>query len=121
MQIDNGPVPINDVLKNIVLKGADPITAKGFTQVPNHVLESKDVSPGAKLAYAMLLKYAWQNSYCFPGQVTLAEDMGSSERSVRTYLHELQDQGFLTIKRQGQGKPNIYELNLTTSSASVDK
>jgi hypothetical protein len=60
--------------KNIILKGGDLLSQKGFTQVPNHVLESKKLSPGAKLAYAMLLKYAWQNDYCFPGQDKLAVD-----------------------------------------------
>ena len=49
--------------RNIILKGADVLTAKGFTMVPNHVLVSDKVSPGAKLTYAMLLKYAWQNDY----------------------------------------------------------
>jgi hypothetical protein len=54
--------------RNIILKCADVLTAKGFTQVPNHVLVSDRLSPGAKLTYAMLLKYAWQNEFCFPGQ-----------------------------------------------------
>jgi len=44
--------------RNIVLKGADLFTIKGYTQVPNHVLVSNKISPGAKLTYAMLLKYA---------------------------------------------------------------
>lgn len=63
--------------KNIILKGADVLSARGFTQVPNHVLKSDQLSPGAKLAYEMLLSYAWQNDYCFPGQERLAKDMGA--------------------------------------------
>jgi hypothetical protein len=98
--------------KNIVLRGADILSAKGFTQVPNHVLVSDKISPGAKLTYAMLLKYAWQNDYCFPGQTRLARDMGVTDRSVRTYLHELKEKMFIGIKQRGQGKPNLYELNL---------
>src|ERR1700687_1579695 len=86
--------------RNIVLKGADLLTAKGFTQVPNHVLVSNKLSPGAKLAYAMLLKYAWQNDYCFPGQERLATDMGVTDRSVRTYLQELEREKFITIKQR---------------------
>ena len=70
--------PIGDLLKekNIILKGADALSTHGFTQVPNHVLRSDALSPGAKLAYAMLLSYAWHNDYCFPGQDRLAKDMG---------------------------------------------
>ena len=61
--------------------------------VPNVVLTKPELSVGAKLAYAMVLKYAWQDNYCFPGQAKLAEDMGAGERSVRTYLKELEDRG----------------------------
>lgn len=42
-------IAIKEVLeqrKNILLKGADLLSQKGFTQVPNYVLESKKVSPG---------------------------------------------------------------------------
>lgn len=98
--------------RNIILKGADILTAKGFTQVPNHVLISDRLSPGAKLTYAMLMRYAWQNDYCFPGQERLATDMGVTRQSANTYIQELQRQKFITIKRRGQGKTNLYELNL---------
>jgi hypothetical protein len=103
--------------RNIILKGADVLSAKGFTQVPNHVLISNQLSPGAKLTYAMLLKYAWQNDFCFPGQERLAKDMGVTDRSVRTYLKELEAKKFVGIKHRGLGKPNLYELNLLPSSA----
>ena len=103
--------------RNIVLKGADLLTAKGFTMVPNHLLISNRISPGAKLTYAMLLKYAWQNDYCFPGQERLAKDMGVTDRSVRTYLHELETATFISIMQRGLGKPNLYELNLLPSAA----
>lgn len=98
--------------KNIILRGADILSTRGFTQVPNHVLVSDKISPGAKLTYAMLLKYAWQNDYCFPGQNRLAKDMGVTDRSVRTYLNELEEMTFIAIRQRGQGKPNLYELNL---------
>ena len=113
---------IGDILdRNIVLRGADLLTAKGFTMVPNHILISNQLSPGAKLTYAMLLKYAWQNDYCFPGQERLANDMGVTDRSVRTYLHELETQKFVDIKQRGLGKPNLYELNLLPSAADRKK
>ena len=101
--------------KSIVLKGADVLSQRGFTQVPNHVLRSERISPGAKLAYAMLLSYAWQNDFCFPGQERLAKDMGAGARSVVRYIQELEKEQFVTIKKRGQGRPNLYELNLTTN------
>ncbi len=99
--------------RNIDLIGADPVTRHGFTQVPNFILTNKDLTVGAKLAYAMLLKYAWAHDYCFPGQQKLADDMGAGERSVRTYLKELETAGFLEVKQQGLGKTNLYRLHLT--------
>jgi len=109
---------IGDILKdrNIILKGADAATAQGFTQVPNFLLKSKKLSSGDKMTFAMLLSYAWQNDFCFPGQVRLAVDLGLTDRSVRTHLKSLQANGLLTIQRRGQGKTNIYELNLKPMS-----
>jgi hypothetical protein len=110
----SGARSISDLLKdkNIVLRGADAATAMGFTQVPNFLLKSKKFSAGDKLAFAMLLSYAWQNDFCFPGQQRLAVDMGLTERSVRTHLKALEAGGLLSITQRGQGKTNLYELYL---------
>lgn len=112
--MDFQPQAIGDILKerNIILKGADAATAQGFTQVPNFLLKSKKLSAGDKMTFAMLLSYAWQNDFCFPGQERLAVDMGLSDRSIRTHLKSLEAHGLLAIQRRGQGKTNIYELNL---------
>jgi hypothetical protein len=110
---------IGDILKdrNIELIGADPATRLGFTQVPNFILTKDDISVGAKLVYAMLLKYAWADDGCFPGQATLAEDMGAGERSVRTYLKELETGGLLEITQRGLGKTNLYRLHITVKKS----
>jgi len=104
---------LQEIARNIEIIGADPVTLHGFTQVPNFILTNKDLSVGAKLAYAMLLKYTWTDDACFPGQQKLADDMGSGERSVRTYLKELEDAGFLEVTQRGLGKTNLYRLHLT--------
>jgi len=77
--------PIGAVLKdrNIILKGADAASARGFTQVPDFLLKSNKLSSGDKLAFAMLLSYAWQNDYCFPGRKRLGEDRGVGGRHKR--------------------------------------
>lgn len=104
---------IVDIQRNIELVGADPATAGGFTQVPNFLLTNQKLSVGAKLTYAMLLKYAWHEQACFPGQEKLAEDMGTGERSVRRYLAELEEFGLLEVQQRGLGKTNLYKLHLT--------
>jgi DNA-binding transcriptional ArsR family regulator len=98
--------------RTIIIKGGDAFSVSGFTQVPNAILRSPDLTPAAKMTYAMLLSYAWQNDFCFPGQERLANDIGVSDRSVRTYLKELEEKGLLSIRQQGQGKPNLYTLDL---------
>lgn len=102
---------VAEVERNIILEGFDPVAAGGFTQVPNIILKSKEVSVGAKLTYAMLLSYAWDNDFCFPGQETLAEDIGVSKRSVVTFVSDLEIAGYISIKRQGLGRVNIYTLH----------
>jgi len=106
--------PIGQIFKdrNIKIIGADPATAGGFTQVPNFILTSNKIGVGAKLTYAMLLKYAWADDSCFPGQKKLAEEMGAGERTVRAYLKELKEAGYLKITQRGLNKTNLYELYL---------
>ena len=113
---------IGDIIreKNIILKGGDVLSQRGFTQVPNSVLKSEKISPGAKLAYSMLLSYAWHNDFCFPGQNRLAKDMGVSLRTTNTYIQELDKTNFISIRRQGQGRPNIYELNLKAGKGKAN-
>src|SRR4051794_6280089 len=82
----------------------------GFTAVPNRILQNNKLSLGARMTYAMLLKYAWQDDFCFPAQESIAKDLGVTDRSVRTFLNELQDSGLITWKRKGFNKPNIYYL-----------
>src|SRR5436190_10358729 len=105
--------------RNIIMKGADALSSQGFTQVPNSVLKSDKLSPGAKLAYTMLLSYAWQNDSCFPGQERLAKDMGSGVRSIVRYIQELERTSFVKITKRGLGRPNLYELNLTAHSKKM--
>lgn len=97
--------------KTIKLVGFDPMVSRGFTQVPNIILQNPDLSIGAKITYAMMLKYAWSKDFCFPGQETLAKDLGAGERSVRRYIKELEDSGFITVKQRGLGKVNVYALH----------
>ncbi len=62
--------------RNLFLKGADLATQRGWTGIPNFILESSELSAGAKLTYAMLLKYARELDQCFPGQERPAADRG---------------------------------------------
>ena len=99
-----------DEKRNILLKGFDPITAAGYTQVPNLILRKADLSAGAKLVYSLLLSYAWHNDCCFPGQNRLGKDCGKTQGWVSQQMCELETTGYLDIERRGQGKTNLYTL-----------
>ena len=109
---------LNDIARNIELVGADPATRHGFTMVPNFILTNPELSVGAKLAYALLLKYAWADRAVYPGQQTLANEMGAGERSVRTYLKELEDAKLLEVTQRGLGKTNLYRLHVVVQKKS---
>ena len=101
-----------EIQRNIEIVGADLVSLHGFTQVPNFILNHKDISIGGKIYYAMLLKYAREKDHCFPGQQTLARDIGASERSVRTYQKELEDAGYLEVVHRGLGQTSVYKIDL---------
>ena len=98
--------------KDIVLDGADLISQKGYTLIPNYVLHTKKISALAKLVYAVLLSYAWgKKNSSFPGQQALIEDCGISESTIRRAIRELEANDFVTVIQRGQGKTNLYILH----------
>ena len=57
----------------------EPLLRSGFTVVPNYLFAFRGLSHGARLTFILLLKYAWQQSQCFPGVVRLAAVLITSE------------------------------------------
>lgn len=112
--------------RTVVLEDDSLRSLQGFTQIPNVVLKHPLISFGAKVAYGVLLSYAWTEDFCFPAQDRLARDLNCSVRQVQRLLSELKEQGFITWKQQGLNRPNIYYLlpmsrwNRPASSAKPD-
>ena len=86
----------------------EPATAGGFTMVPNDLLERGDISPGAKIICIGLLRFAWQEGFCFPGQERLAAMLGMGVRTVIRYLQELARARLILLERRGRGRTNRY-------------
>jgi hypothetical protein len=91
----------------------NPATQEGFTQLPNIVLFEARLSAQARLLYSILKSYAWKKDNSFPGQLALAKHLGTTERSVRTYLDELEESGLITVERRGFKQTNLYWLEDT--------
>jgi hypothetical protein len=54
------------------------------------MVRSNLVSPGAKLAYGRLARYAGHDGKCLPAVGTLAREIGVGERHAQKYLGELE-------------------------------
>lgn len=106
--MDNvGPL-VRQRLEQIVIE--NETLRAGFAALPYIVLKDTRLSLGARLSYAVLLMYAWQEGATFAGQLKMASDVGVSERQLRNYLQELQGAGYIRIKRQGLNRPNVYYI-----------
>jgi len=68
----------------------------GYNQMPNEVLFS-NLEPRAKLLYCHLSGLAKKRGYCWAKNKYLAEAHGITERSVRQYLTNLEEAGYIEI------------------------
>ena len=76
--------------------------------IPNWLLRRSELSAGAKLTWARLAQYEGADGEARPGQNTLAEAIGVSERQEREYIRELEVNGLIQTTRRGLGRTNIY-------------
>jgi hypothetical protein len=108
--------------KTVVLQDEGLRKLKGFVQIPKFVLLCKSLSYGAKVAYGILLGYAWQDEFCFPAQKSLANDLGCSVRQAQRFLDELKKEEFITWKQVGFNRPNVYYiLSLPSQKSSASQ
>jgi hypothetical protein len=82
----------------------------GFTQIPRYVLCDHKLTFGARLTYAVLLSYAWQEESCFPGQQRIADNLGVTRQMINNYLSELRRHKYIDWERRGLGKTNVYYI-----------
>ncbi len=88
----------------------------GFAQLPRPVLRARGLSDKAKLVYALLLDYAWREGSCFPGQLKLAEDLDTSDRTIRRALEELKGFQLIDWKQRGLSQTNVYFILSVTQN-----
>jgi hypothetical protein len=80
----------------------------GFAAFPYLIMRDKKLSLGARLTYAFLLMYAWQEGSCFASQMKMAEDMGLSDRHLRRFIAELKLTGHIRVERKDMRFNNTY-------------
>jgi len=85
--------------------------------IPNGLLKYKGVSSTAKLLWARLAQYAGKNGVAWPSQDSLAEEIGVSVTTIKRFMKELIDDGFiecekpLGLDRLGHKTNRYYFLN----------
>jgi hypothetical protein len=67
-------------------------------QIPEAICRYKGLSPGAKLAYGRLARFAGEDGECWPAVETVGREVGVGKTQARTYLHELRDKHFIAIE-----------------------
>lgn len=90
----------------------DELLQGDWTPVRNEIWSSQVLSPNAKLCYIAIASHIWKggDTVAWPGQQRLAKLIGVSDRSIRTYLTELEDAKLLVIDRRGLNMTNNYYI-----------
>lgn len=77
--------------------------------IPQWLEERGEISPGAKLVYARLARFAGKNGKCNPARETIAKALGyDSETMIGKYLKELVSYDLIKSIRTGLNRPNSY-------------
>lgn len=80
-----------------------------FTQIPNNLILSCNLTNSEFRTLAILLSYKFtNNTKVFPSQSSIAAFTGCSPRSIRNHMKSLKDKGFLKYERRGFNKTNEY-------------
>lgn len=82
----------------------------GFAAFPYRIMKDKNLSIGARLSYAFLLMYGWQEGSSHARQSKMAEAIGVSSRQLQRYLYELRDQEHIRIERHDKRYNNTYVI-----------
>ena len=83
---------------------------KNFTQVPNFIINNKDVPDGALRTYLLLKSYKYGSSNVFPSQATLARLRGKSKKTIINHLKLLKAKGLISYKKRGFSASNKYQF-----------
>jgi hypothetical protein len=87
-----------------------------FGQIPQQLLRDPEIQPAAKGLFGLLHTYSQHKSLLkkpttFVSQARLAGDMGLHINTIGRILKHLKEKGWLSIKRRGLNKSNVYILH----------
>ena len=104
------PYPAKDKEAFVRFKVSAKILKKGFTQVPNIIIDDYALDSQEKAILIVLYRFAFGKDHAYPSQKLLGQSAGCDERTVRRKLKSLNHKGF--ISWQKTGKFNTYLLKI---------
>jgi hypothetical protein len=82
---------------------------KTYYLIPDPVMAA-DISPGAKLCWGVLARFAGKDGRCFPTMQTIGRQIGVSERQAKSYIAELTRERYIVRTRGGSRRSNQYSF-----------
>jgi hypothetical protein len=77
--------------------------------IPEPICKYRGLSPGAKLVFGRLARFAGKDGKVYPSVAKLGAELGTSAKQMRRYVHELEEEAFIRPTRT-PGKSNQYEF-----------
>lgn len=94
-----------------------------YAIIPASVRYDEDLSPSAKLLYGEITALANERGYCWASNKYFADSYGVSKRSVRTWIKQLEDKGYITVKilyKENSKEVAERRLYIETSGEKLD-
>jgi len=82
----------------------NPVQSFGFAMAHHVLVLDPALSDGAMRTYILYLRYAQQKGVCWPSIATLAEERGKSPGTIQRHIAELEQLGYITRERRGDGQ-----------------
>ena len=84
--------------------------AEAFAKLPKAILARADLTPAAKIVFAVLQDRQGANGKSWPGERRLAADCGLGLGTVCACVRQLEAAGLVAVDRRGRGKGNHYRI-----------
>ena len=87
----------------------DPKFKKNFKEfsfdvvIPSHLILNENVCTGAKLFYGLVRNLTRVEGYCYATNSYLSDLMGVCEKSIKTWLSELESEGYIERELEKEG------------------
>ena len=80
----------------------------GSVWIPRELLKDREVHASAKLLWVILAEFGPESS---PSQAELGEMLGVPAANIVRLIKELENGGWLKVRRRRRPKRNLYRLN----------